>query len=331
MKIKIIRKYGKKEKYDVEFVSANPTGDLHLGHTRGAALGDATANLYKKAGYDVTKEYYINDCGNQVAHLGWSIRCRYHELFGEKCELGNDDYHGVSLIKIAEAIKEQYGDKYLVDNDESKVGLFGSIDYIGRAFGAIIFSIIMGVLYLGNKQVSPILEGQGGSSEWELLIDNTTTDNIAQWIFTQGEQGQVFNDYNELMIYVIAQPRTDGATAVTTYSAKVRSGSAWNAPGAYSIGNTTSLTATTYSVSVLKKTPIGIVPYVLASYNNSNQSCNLAIYSSSRPSLISGLLAQGQVHLSTEDNIVRDFDQVQVGSYTPIFGPDSRLQVFGRK
>ncbi|MCQ2798294.1 MAG: arginine--tRNA ligase [Bacilli bacterium] len=110
----------KGKKINVEFVSANPTGDLHLGHTRGAALGDATANLYRKAGYDVTKEYYVNDCGNQVAHLGNSIRCRYHELFGEKCELGQDDYHGVSLIKIAESIKEQYGDKYLVDNEESK-------------------------------------------------------------------------------------------------------------------------------------------------------------------------------------------------------------------
>ncbi len=106
-------------KVDVEFVSANPTGDLHLGHTRGAALGDAICNLYEAAGYDVTREYYLNDCGNQVEHLGHSLSLRYHELFGEKIELGDDDYHGQDLIGIAKNIKDQYGDKYLVDNKES--------------------------------------------------------------------------------------------------------------------------------------------------------------------------------------------------------------------
>ncbi len=116
-------KYGylpkKNIKVDVEFVSANPTGDLHLGHTRGAALGDAICNLYEAAGYDVTREYYLNDCGNQVEHLGHSLSLRYHELFGEKIELGNDDYHGRDLIDIAKKIKDDFGDKYLVDSKES--------------------------------------------------------------------------------------------------------------------------------------------------------------------------------------------------------------------
>lgn len=106
-------------KVDVEYVSANPTGDLHLGHTRGAAIGDAVASLYQKAGYDVTREYYVNDCGNQVEHLGHSLRARYHELFGEPLALGPDDYHGVDLIAIAQEIKDSYGEKYLVDNEES--------------------------------------------------------------------------------------------------------------------------------------------------------------------------------------------------------------------
>lgn len=110
----------KNKKIDVEFVSANPTGDLHLGHTRGAALGDAICNLYAFAGYEVTREYYVNDCGNQVRHLGKSIRARYHELFGEPLSLGDDDYHGLDLVGIAKSIKGKYGDKYLVDNDESK-------------------------------------------------------------------------------------------------------------------------------------------------------------------------------------------------------------------
>lgn len=108
-------------KVNVEYVSANPTGDLHLGHTRGAALGDSTASLYAFAGYDVTREYYLNDCGNQVAHLGHSLGIRYRELFGVKdAVLGDDDYHGQDLIAIAKEIKEKFGDKYLEDNEESR-------------------------------------------------------------------------------------------------------------------------------------------------------------------------------------------------------------------
>lgn len=106
-------------KVDVEFVSANPTGDLHLGHTRGAALGDAICNLYEAAGYDVTREYYLNDCGNQVEHLGHSLSLRYHELFGEEITFGDDDYRGNDLIAIAQEIKDKYGDKYLKDDQES--------------------------------------------------------------------------------------------------------------------------------------------------------------------------------------------------------------------
>ncbi len=107
------------EKIDIEYVSANPTGDLHLGHTRCAAVGDVISSLLDWAGYDVTREYYVNDCGNQVEHLGHSIRARYHEAFGEPLDLADDDYHGTDLIAIANAIKEQYGDKYLKDDQES--------------------------------------------------------------------------------------------------------------------------------------------------------------------------------------------------------------------
>ncbi len=107
------------EKIDIEYVSANPTGDLHLGHTRCAAVGDVISSLLDWAGYDVTREYYVNDCGNQVEHLGHSIRARYHEAFGEPLDLADDDYHGTDLIAIANAIKEKYGDKYLKDDQES--------------------------------------------------------------------------------------------------------------------------------------------------------------------------------------------------------------------
>ena len=109
----------KNQKINVEFVSANPTGDLHLGHTRCAAVGDSLSRLLAYDGYDVTREFYVNDCGNQIEHLGHSIRARYHELFGEPLDLGDDDYHGVDLIDIAKAIRDEYGDRYLVDNQES--------------------------------------------------------------------------------------------------------------------------------------------------------------------------------------------------------------------
>lgn len=107
------------KKIDIEYVSANPTGDLHLGHTRCAAVGDSIASLLDWAGYDVTREYYVNDCGNQVEHLSHSLRARYHELFGEPLDLAEDDYHGQDLIAIAQKIKDQFGDKYLQDSKES--------------------------------------------------------------------------------------------------------------------------------------------------------------------------------------------------------------------
>ena len=107
-------------KVNIEYVSANPTGDLHLGHTRCAAVGDSIANLLDAGGYDVTREYYVNDCGNQVEHLGHSLYIRYCELFGkEDAVLGDNDYHGVDLIDIAKDIKEKFGDKYLEENEES--------------------------------------------------------------------------------------------------------------------------------------------------------------------------------------------------------------------
>lgn len=112
--------YGKKERINVEFVSANPTGDLHLGHARGAAIGDSICRLYQKIGYDVTREFYVNDAGNQIRVLGKSIRARYHQLFGDVIEVPEDGYHGADLIDIAKQMKEEVGDRYLMDSPESE-------------------------------------------------------------------------------------------------------------------------------------------------------------------------------------------------------------------
>lgn len=112
-------KNNSKEKINVEFVSANPTGDLHLGHARGAAIGDCICRLYEKAGYDVTREYYINDAGNQINNLALSLRARYHESFNEDYPFPENGYHGKDLIDLANRIKEEKGDSLLEDNDEN--------------------------------------------------------------------------------------------------------------------------------------------------------------------------------------------------------------------
>ena len=109
--------YGRSEsknfKVNVEFVSANPTGDLHVGHARGAAIGDSICRIMEFAGYDVTREYYINDAGNQIDHLAESILARYKQSFGLKCEMPEDGYHGEDIIYVANKIKEEVGDKLL--------------------------------------------------------------------------------------------------------------------------------------------------------------------------------------------------------------------------
>ena len=107
----------KNKKVNVEFVSANPTGILHVGTARGAAYGDSLARILNFAGYDVIKEYYINDAGNQIYNLAISIFARYKELFGQVCELPEDGYHGQDIIDIAMQIKEEIGDKALTMDD----------------------------------------------------------------------------------------------------------------------------------------------------------------------------------------------------------------------
>lgn len=97
----------------VEYVSANPTGILHLGHARGAAWGDSTCRILKASGYDCLREYYINDAGNQMEMLSYSVEARYRELFGLEMEIPEDGYQGQDIIEVAKHIKEEYGDKWL--------------------------------------------------------------------------------------------------------------------------------------------------------------------------------------------------------------------------
>ena len=97
----------------MEFVSANPTGPMHVGHTRGAVFGDALAGLLAFAGFDVTREYYINDGGAQVDVLARSAYERYREACGLEPEIAEGLYPGDYLIPVGEALKAKYGDALL--------------------------------------------------------------------------------------------------------------------------------------------------------------------------------------------------------------------------
>ena len=115
------------KKVQVEFVSANPTGPLHIGHARGAVVGDVITNLLKTAGYRVDKEYYINDAGNQMNNLGQSVLLRYRELLGEKIEFPENCYHGDYIKDIAGKIIKREGNKYLTSNKEDTIKYFTTI------------------------------------------------------------------------------------------------------------------------------------------------------------------------------------------------------------
>ncbi len=113
---------GNGEKINVEFVSANPTGPLHLGHAKGAIFGDVISNLLSKCGYNVIREFYINDAGNQIKTLTKSLEIRYKQLLGEKIELDKDCYPGEYLIDMAAILKDEFKNKLntLTNNDREE-------------------------------------------------------------------------------------------------------------------------------------------------------------------------------------------------------------------
>lgn len=119
---------GERKKINIEFVSANPTGILHLGTARGASYGSNLANTMSFAGFDVTKEYYINDAGNQINNLGISVKERYKGLCGLEENMPEDGYYGAEIIDIARSIKEKYNDSKL--NEELDFFKELAVDYL---------------------------------------------------------------------------------------------------------------------------------------------------------------------------------------------------------
>ncbi|MDK8184016.1 arginine--tRNA ligase [Paenibacillus sp. UMB4589-SE434] len=132
---------GEGQKVQMEFVSANPTGSLHLGHARGAAVGDALCNVLDFAGYEVTREYYINDAGNQVMNLAYSIEARYKQALGQDAEMPEDGYHGEDIKGFAQELVAQEGERLLQLSDDERIkffrtyGLNKELDKIKRDLG----------------------------------------------------------------------------------------------------------------------------------------------------------------------------------------------------
>lgn len=106
-------------KVNLEYVSANPTGSLHLGHARGAAWGDSCARIMKKAGYDVTREYYVNDAGNQITNLALSLNARYRQAHGIETEIGQDGYMGEDVKQKGFELAKEYPNVYLEPTEEN--------------------------------------------------------------------------------------------------------------------------------------------------------------------------------------------------------------------
>jgi arginyl-tRNA synthetase len=115
---------GRNKRVQIEFVSANPTGPLHIGHARGAVIGDVLANILEASGFSVFREYYINDAGNQMNNLGRSVFYRYRELLGEKIDYPADCYQGQYIEDLAGEILEKYGNRYLTEDEKDILEFF---------------------------------------------------------------------------------------------------------------------------------------------------------------------------------------------------------------
>ncbi len=170
------------KRVQVEFVSANPTGPLHIGHARGAVIGDVIANTLRAVGYDVTKEYYINDVGNQMNTLGLSVYLRYRELLGEKVDFPPNYYQGKYIQDLAAQVIKIQGDKFL-DADEKDILSF----FVPYAAGAIMDGIREDLRSFG-------VVFDNYFSEQELYRD----DGVARLIEELQEKGFIYREGNTL-------------------------------------------------------------------------------------------------------------------------------------
>lgn len=155
---------GKGERVNVEFVSANPTGPMHVGHTRGAVFGDALASLMSWSGYDVTREYYINDTGGQTIILGRSALLRYREALGETIEIPSGFYPGDYLVSVGQALAAEHG-RALLDMPEDEAVLIAREAALGAMMVLIKADLAQLNIHHDVFFSERTLHGKGGDIE----------------------------------------------------------------------------------------------------------------------------------------------------------------------
>ncbi|CDQ18792.1 arginine--tRNA ligase [Halobacillus karajensis] len=167
---------GDGHKVQVEFVSANPTGTLHLGHARGAAVGDSLCNVLDAAGYDVSREYYINDAGNQMANLAKSLEARYMQALGQEWDMPEDGYHGQDIVGLAEQLVSEDQQKWVDVAEEERLQFF-------REYG---------LKFLLNKIKTDLEEFRVPFDEWFSETSLYHDDQITNALEVLKNQGYVF-------------------------------------------------------------------------------------------------------------------------------------------
>lgn len=177
--------------YNIEFVSANPTGLIHIGHARNAAIGDSLSRIWNYYGIAVDKEYYVNDGGNQIQKLTLSVLIRYLELLNKTVKVPEDGYHGDEIIEVAAALKKTYGDKFLKTKyDDQKVLDVLSENIIGDFAKKYLMGIIKSHLALLNVEheiwffESSIYKNDLISKTMTLLKQHTFIEENAVWLKT---------------------------------------------------------------------------------------------------------------------------------------------------
>jgi arginyl-tRNA synthetase len=162
-----LSRIGNNERVNVEYVSANPTGPMHMGHCRGAVVGDALARLLEAAGFRVTKEYYVNDAGAQVDVLARSLHMRYREALGEDIgEIPEGLYPGDYLVPVGAALAEEFGDQYASEPDDVWLAVFRK-----RAVSAMLDLIRhdLGLLGIHHDHFASEAELQGSGAVGEAM------------------------------------------------------------------------------------------------------------------------------------------------------------------
>jgi len=177
--------YGADKKINVEFVSANPTGPLHIAHIRGAVFGDVLCSLYTKTGFHVTREYYVNDAGSQIDKLSNSLLKRYLQLFDKKIELEEDEYPGEYLIDIAKKINstnslKKLKDQAIVFDDKNMLNWLINSD---ACVAIVPYSLCSKYLKI-DPRLSLVFPSQGVPLMWHFILSRSKLKNqiLIKWI-----------------------------------------------------------------------------------------------------------------------------------------------------